>query len=63
MAAPKYATKEYHQAKDRPPLDPGYAAGLLAREKKENFKILQMILISLKMNKIILKTIIKLCKK
>ena len=39
MAAPKYATKEYHQAKDRPPLDPVYAAGLLAREKKENFKI------------------------
>jgi hypothetical protein len=39
MAAPKYATEEYHQAKDRPPLDPVYAAGLLAREKKENFKI------------------------
>jgi hypothetical protein len=39
MAKPKYASKEYNQAMDRPPLDPVYAAGLLAREKKENFKI------------------------
>jgi hypothetical protein len=43
MAKPKYASKEYNQAMDRPPLDPVYAAGLLAREKKENFKIFATI--------------------